>query len=498
MKSAIIKGTIYLTIAGIVGRIFGFLYRIFLSNLIGADGMGIFQLITPVLMFCTAISCGGIQIAVSRFVAESKNAKERFYVLISSLVLSLALSLTTFLIVYNFSFPISHFIIKNSACNQLLKYASITIPLAALHSCICGYCLGLKKTFIPVFTTILEQAVKLAALLIIGTVWLQSGSKITPIIAVYSLVISEAIGVAVCVICVFANKFFSISFGQLKFYTKRLLSVSYILTANKILLSFLQCLEAILIPFMLVKYGLSNEDALSQYGILMGMALPLITFPSAISNSLGSMILPEIAEANTCDNVECVQRTSSSTIWFSMVTGIFCTGAFTYFGDFIGQYIFSQEQAAYYIKTLAWVCPFMYLSITLGSILHGLGRTTAAFIHNVIGIAIRLLFLWFLVPHFGMQIYLIGLLVSNIAIVGLHFYYVYVNTCINFDAKSNIIKPTAWLVISLTVGKLVEFILSFASYTGKMFDIFSVCISAIFICFAYLYFVIKQIRAMSR
>ena len=70
-KNPIIKGTIILTIASLLSRIIGFLYRIFLSNLIGAKGMGVFQLIFPVLVFCIALSCGGVQIAVSRFVAES-------------------------------------------------------------------------------------------------------------------------------------------------------------------------------------------------------------------------------------------------------------------------------------------------------------------------------------------------------------------------------------------------------------------------------------------
>ena len=85
-KNPIIKGTIILTIASLLSRIIGFLYRIFLSNLIGARGMGIFQLIFPVLGFCVALSCGGIQIAVSRFVAESRNNKDKFLVFVSSII----------------------------------------------------------------------------------------------------------------------------------------------------------------------------------------------------------------------------------------------------------------------------------------------------------------------------------------------------------------------------------------------------------------------------
>ena len=138
VKKQIIKGTIVLTTATLISRVLGFLYRIFLSNLIGAKGMGIFQLIFPVLGFCIALSCGGIQIAVSRFVAESKNKANKFMILISSLIMSLMLSSLTTVCLYFYAQPISIHIIKNVQCYELLKYASITIPLATFHSCISG------------------------------------------------------------------------------------------------------------------------------------------------------------------------------------------------------------------------------------------------------------------------------------------------------------------------------------------------------------------------
>lgn len=116
VKKQIIKGTIVLTTATLISRVLGFLYRIFLSNLIGAKGMGIFQLIFPVLGFCIALSCGGIQIAVSRFVAESKNKANKFMILISSLIMSLMLSSLTTVCLYFYAQPISIHIIKNVQC----------------------------------------------------------------------------------------------------------------------------------------------------------------------------------------------------------------------------------------------------------------------------------------------------------------------------------------------------------------------------------------------
>ena len=167
-KNPIIKGTIILTIASRLSRIIGFLYRIFLSNLIGAKGMGVFQLIFPVLVFCIALSCGGIQIAVSRFVAESKSRKECFLVLISSIIMSLSLSFITLGVLYFFAEPVSLFIIKNKSCTELLKYASFTIPLATFHACITGYYLGFKNFLFQPGQVLLSRLQKLFHFLFYG------------------------------------------------------------------------------------------------------------------------------------------------------------------------------------------------------------------------------------------------------------------------------------------------------------------------------------------
>lgn len=494
----IIKGTLILTITGIVSRVLGFLYRIFLSNLIGAEGMGIFQLIFPVLTFCVSLSCGGIQIAVSRFVAESKSKAQSYLVLISSIIMSLFMSALTCIILYNFAGPISVHIIKNEACAQLLKYASITIPMTAFHSCISGYYLGLKKTFVPAWSAVFEQIVKVIALYVLGIVWIGNGIELTPLIAVYSMILSEIAGVAFCLVAICSEKKYAFKIRNLFSTMKSTFSVSYILTLNRLMLTFLQCIEAILVPIVLVKSGESSSDALSIYGVLTGMALPVITFPSAINSSVSTMILPTIAEANTSDEPGKVKKTTEFTIWFSMVSGIFCIGIFLFYGNFIGTTIFGHPEAGEFIQILAWLCPFMYLSITLGSVLHGIGKTTAAFIHNVIGTFIKLGFLWFVVPEIGITGYLWGLLISNLVVTALHTIYVSKYVDFSFSPITNIIQPTAWLLLSLLTGELVRYILGFASYDSKVYNIFAAAVSAVFVCAVFLYFTVRKIKELPR
>ena len=494
VKKQIIKGTIILTGATILSRVLGFLYRIFLSNLIGAKGMGIFQLIFPVLGFCIAISCGGIQIAVSRFVAESKNLKERFLVLLGSIIMSLALSVLTMGLLYVFADSISIYLIHNKHCTELLKLAAFTIPLAAIHSCIGGYYLGMKKTFVPAVSAIIEQIVKVVSIVIIGLVCTDSNIKITPIIAVYSMIISEIFGAGFCLISVSGESKYAVKFSHLFASIKKLFSVSYVLTANKIMITFLQCVEAILVPIVLVKSGLSSDNALEIYGILTGMALPVIMFPSALNTSISTMVLPTVASANTSGKNRQLKRTTTVSIWFSIVIGIFFIGFFLQFGDFIGSVIFGHKKVGEYIMILAWLCPFMYLSITLGSILHGLGKTNTAFIHNVLGTFIRLCLLWFGVPQVGIVGYLWGLLLSEVMVTFLHSLYIKKEIHFKFNPFTNIIKPAIWMFISMAGCKLVQFIFSFSSFSGILFLYVSYAFSGITLLGIFSYFVFNNYK----
>lgn len=293
-QTTIILGTIMLTFSGIASRVIGFLYRIFLSNLIGAKGLGLFQMIFPVLAFFISFSCGGIQTAVSRFVAESKDLKKSYSIFTASIIQSEFLAVIASFIMYFFSNVLASFLGEPN-CAILLKYVSYTIPMTVLHACTVGFYLGLKRPLIPSIAQVLEQVSKLASLFIFYVIFTSKGYALTPKVAVFSLILSEIAGTVYCILVVsnYGISFFSKdNFSNIFSKMKMLFNVSYILTLNKILLTFFQSAEAILIPFMLVKYGLSSNSAITLYGILAGITLPVITFPSAISNSIAMMIMP--------------------------------------------------------------------------------------------------------------------------------------------------------------------------------------------------------------
>ena len=145
-KYVLLKGTLLLTGAGFITKIIGFIYRIFLSQTIGAEGMGIYQLIFPIHTLCFALSVGGIQTAISRFTAARASLKDEQGardIFVLSGALSTAIALIVSLILYDNASWFAVHILLEERCTSLLKLMAFSIPMGTLHSCVNGYYLSL-------------------------------------------------------------------------------------------------------------------------------------------------------------------------------------------------------------------------------------------------------------------------------------------------------------------------------------------------------------------
>ena len=195
--------------------------------------------------------------------------------------------------------------------------------------------------------------------------------------------------------------------------TGQLLRLAVPLSANRLILNLLQSVEAIYIPNRLMAYGLDNADALGVYGVLTGMSLPLILFPSAITNSISVLLLPIVSEADANGNQAAVKRAILTSIRSCLLLGFACTAMFLLFGRTAGRLLYGSELAGSFILTLSFLCPFMYIASMLNSILNGIGKTIQTFLFSVISLLLRLLFVFFAIPRFGIQGYLWGMLASQ-------------------------------------------------------------------------------------
>ena len=429
-KYVLLKGTLLLTGAGFITKIIGFIYRIFLSQTIGAEGMGIYQLIFPIHTLCFALSVGGIQTAISRFTAARASLKDEQGardIFVLSGALSTAIALIVSLILYDNASWFAVHILLEERCTSLLKLMAFSIPMGTLHSCVNGYYYAKKKMSIPAASQLLEQCARVGVSYGLFLILTEQGLSITPMLAVAGLVGGELVSMIFFLLVILWD-YRKAGYRLRNLRSpgkdmKEILAFSFPLTCSRLLVNVLHSIESVLIPGHLRLYGLDNGSALSIYGVLTGMALPLILFPSAITNAVSTVLLPSVAEQQAVGNHQAIRRAIFLSAKYCLILGFLSTAFFFFAGDFLGLVLFKNEFAATFIKTLAFICPCLYLSGTLSGILNGLGAANQSFILNTLGLGVRIAFVFFIIPEYGIQGYLWGLIVSELLVTGLSLYF---------------------------------------------------------------------------
>ena len=426
-KNPLITGTLLMTAAGVLSRIIGFFYRIFLSRTIGAEALGIYQLIGPVFSLCFALTSSSIQTSISKFVGDAIGGckdslcgekKARAY-LILGLVLSCGLSILTGIFMYFNADWIAVRFLGEARCAPLLVLLTYSLLPCCIHACINGYYYGRKNAFVPSLCQLIEQIARVGSVWIVFQITTEKGIPLTAFHAVCGLVIGEAAGLLVSMSALLREKrlprgsYTSDSVCN-RTMTHTFLAMVIPLTINRLSVAFSTSLENLLIPQKLQLYGYSQADALSIYGILSGMTLSIILFPCVLTNSLSVLLLPAISEARGRSNENQIRRTTQKAIRLGLLLGFAFTILFLLTGDMIGNKLFHNALAGHFICRLAWLCPLMYITSLLNSILHGLGRPKQVLFVNLLACLIRIGMIWFLVPAYGIGAYLWGLLLSQV------------------------------------------------------------------------------------
>ena len=257
-KRALIRGTAILTITSFVTRFMGFFYRIFLGHTFGEENVGLYQLVFPVYALGISFSCAGTELALSRCVAQEnaaghpEKAKE---LLKTGLIFTFVLScILTIFLQHNAHMTAISFL-HDSRCEELLILLSYTFPFASIHSCICGYSLGLKQTKIPAVSQLFEQTFRILFVFLFCYYRTSHQLDLSISFAVVGLAMGEIFASCYCLYSIHhtASKQVQnlLSASTFCIHLSRLFRHAFPLTASRVLLNILQSIEAVSIPVFL-------------------------------------------------------------------------------------------------------------------------------------------------------------------------------------------------------------------------------------------------------
>ena len=417
-KAYLLKGTFLLGAAGILCKIAGFFYKIFLSRTIGAQEIGLFHLCLPLCTLCVTLSGGGIATILSRLAAQytaQKESKKEQCFLLASLLGSLLLSLfCSFLLYYNAAFLAQRFL-KNDACAPLLRILSLTFPPAAFHTCISGYFIGKKQVAVPALSQLFEQFFRIASVLFFYILFLRAEKKPDSTVMALGQLSGELSAGLFCLFFLFLKTPFpqKMPFLTIPRDIAEVLRLSAPLNISRVVLCLFQAAEAALFPLLLIRSGMADSDALALYGVLNGMVLPLLLFPTAFTSSVSTLLLPVVSEAHTLGHFGKIQTAVRTSLSGGLLLGLYFFALFFLYGGELGTLLFSSSSAGICIRRFSFLCPLLYANTILIGILHGLGKTAAVSLQSMLSLALRLVLLLILIPQLGLSGYLLAVLAGQ-------------------------------------------------------------------------------------
>ncbi|MCR4437143.1 MAG: stage V sporulation protein B [Clostridiales bacterium] len=461
-KKSFVNGAIILMLSGFVVRILGFVYRIYLSNLIGAEGMGLFQLITPVYSLVILTLTSGVSIAVSKMVA-AESAKNhpvnlrRITGCAAAVVISSGIAVSVFIFL-NLEF-ISKFILKDARTYVSLLLLIPCIPVIAAASALKGYFYGIQDVSPTAVSQIVEQMVRIGLVMAMAAHFVKLGLEYASALATLGMALGEIANLAVLYIVYKAKRKRDTAdksrtgFMRKRHIFKEIIGISVPVSFNRCITSIMSAVELILIPRRLLAGGLDYQSSIEEYGRLTGMVTPLIYFPSLVTLSLATTLVPAISEAVSLKRFKAVNYRISKSIQVTFIIGFICTALFINFPNEIGNILYRRENIGPMLYLLAFTCIFTYLQQTLLGIMNGLGKQGVSLRNSVIGYAIRIGFVYYCIPSYGIRGYVWGLILSSGCVCILNLYTVIKTTGMILDFRNWIVKPGLVGIAMLLSGR---------------------------------------------
>lgn len=400
------KAVALITSFSILTRLLGFMFRIFMSRTIDAESIGIYQVAFSVFMIFVTVVSSGLPLIISRMTASyrAKNDKKSMGKLVSSsLILALVVSVLLCLIVYIFKNLFAK-LFTDETCIMLLIVLMPGVIFSAIYSVFRGALWGRDNYFALCISELFEQVVRIIAFVVL------LGSAFSFMSGALSLAWSMTI--ACFLSAIFVGVLFFVYGGRLGKPGKigfEVLKKASPITGVRLIGSLIMPLLAIIIPLRLVAVGYTQSQAMSLYGIAIGMTYPLLFIPSTLIGSLATALIPDIAMAKEKGNAEYIQERIQSSVFFSTLVSFIIVPLFTALGENIGLFFYNNALSGSLLSLSAWIMVPMGITNITSAILNSVGLELSSFFNYFIGSLGMIIAVWVLPGIMGINAFAWGM-----------------------------------------------------------------------------------------
>ncbi|MEG0855477.1 MAG: oligosaccharide flippase family protein [Terrisporobacter sp.] len=460
-RNNLIINVILLTLSTMILGFISMGFRVYLSNKIGSEGMGLFQLIMSINIVCQTLAISGIRVTMTRVVAEELgkgNNNLLKNIVFKGLIYTLFFSICTGLLLFNSAEFISTAWIQDIRAIIPLKILSCALPFVGISCCLNGYFYGCRKVVKSISADIIETVVMITIVSLFITSFSTERLDYTCAFIAVGTAIGNIFSAFYAYVLYILDKKNMFVLGNRKsnqYPFNKIFRISIPIAFSAYIQTILKALEDILIPKSLRLYGSSSSTSLSIFGMVKGMAMPLLAFPSIFLASFSTLIIPEIAEANALNKNIRVNYIISKVIKFTLILAIFATGLFMFFSDELGSILFNSSEVSVLLKVLAPLIPFMYLDKIVDGSLNALDMQVTTLKINIIDMFVRISAISILIPRYGIKGFILVLFLSTTLNTSLGLYKILKVTKLHFKIFDWIIKPTLSVILSSYATKIV-------------------------------------------
>lgn len=369
-------GTMTLTTAALTSRGLGLIYRMLLARFLGSEGLGFFQMIFPFYIALVTLCVAGTPIAVSQMLAEGRENARTLIRIAILIVLTISIPLIIFVVLW--ARPLAMTLYHDPRFVPLLWGLAPALLAVAFSSVLRGYFIGRQQMEYPAASQVAEQLARVAILMALLNL---AGAHLfpnAPLIAVLLIPLGEAVSLSILAFGYFHQTRVDAEDGTPaagRQVAWSILRLSVPVTVSRLLGSLIGVIEASLIPLRLQMSGMSRAHAIQYFGQLTGMALPLILFPTALTVSLSTNLIPAIAESHAKKDLASVRRYIVDSVRATALLTVPVTVILLPMGVQLDDLFFHANIPSKVFIPLVIGGFFLYFDIAFAGILRGLGRT---------------------------------------------------------------------------------------------------------------------------
>ncbi|MDR1734042.1 MAG: oligosaccharide flippase family protein [Oscillospiraceae bacterium] len=413
----LVLNTILLTAAAFAMQTVSVSFNVYLTNRIGELGIGLFQLTMTVYGMAATFACAGVRLGTTRLNADllslkpDANLKNPMRV---CFLYALTLGVGMGVILFAAAPLAAKLWLHEPRTATALRWLACGLPAVSLTAAMSGYFTAVRTVYKSALNQGLEQAVRIIAVIFFLGRMLPKGTDYACLAIVCGMVTAEVFALCTGFVLFRTSKHMNGKTDAPKASLSDLLHIAGPDGSGACARSILLTTEHLLIPRGFQASGRSSAEATRIYGVIHGMTLPVLLYPSAILSSLSALLVPEMAQLRVQNRKEDINAAVNRVVHMALLYGVFIGGLFFAFAEPLSQRIYGNTDAARYMQLLAPLVPVMYMDMSVDGMLKGLDQQKYSMRYNIMDSALCCVLVYLLLPRLAVKGYIIVLFTSEI------------------------------------------------------------------------------------